>query len=106
MDFRPGCPVAECCRLGRRGFGVKKELKSSFGPEGAAPKCPSRLGGLEITGSRVHDTPSEILSALSFFHFRRLVGSVSHNVGLAGFEDGLRLPRKEASMSETNSCGP
>ena len=55
MGFRPGCPVAECCRLGRRGFGVEKQLKSSFGPEGAAPKCPSRLGGLEIAGSRVDD---------------------------------------------------
>jgi hypothetical protein len=88
MGFRLGCPVAECCRLGRGVFGVEKQLKSTFGPEGVAPQCPSRLGGLEIAGSRVDDTPSELLSVLSLFHLRRLVGSVSHVVGLAGFEDG------------------
>jgi hypothetical protein len=56
MGFCPGCPVAECCRIGRGGFGVEKELKSSFGPEGGAPKCPSRLGGLEIAASEKDST--------------------------------------------------
>ena len=92
MGFRLGCPVAECCRLRHKGFGVKRQLKSTFSPEGAAPKCPSRLGGLEIAGFRVDDTPSEILSILSLFHLHQLVGSVIHVVGLAGFEDRLRLP--------------
>ncbi len=52
------------------------------------------------------DTPSEILSILSLFHLHQLVGSVIHVVGLAGFEEGLKLPRQEASLSETSSHGP
>jgi hypothetical protein len=106
MGFRLGHPLAEGCRLGRGGFGGEKQLKSSFDPEGTAPKCPSRLGGLEIAGSPVDDIPSGILWVFSLCHLGRRVGGVSHVVGRAGIGVGRKLLRREASVSETISRGP
>ncbi len=50
-----------------------------------APKCPSRLSGLEIPGSRVDGIPGGILSLFLLGDLGLAVGSVSHAVGSAGF---------------------
>jgi hypothetical protein len=80
-DFRPGRLGAGCCTLGLVGSRGEKKRGSSFDPSGTAPKCPSRLGGLKIAGSRADGIPGGILLVFLLGHLGLAVGGVSSVVG-------------------------
>jgi hypothetical protein len=55
----------------------RETAKIKFRSGRTAAKCPGRLGGLEIAGSRVDDTQDGILSVFFAGSFRSVGGRVS-----------------------------
>jgi hypothetical protein len=81
--FLPGTSGNRVLQTGPPRFQGEKQRESNFDWGGTTLKCPSRLGGLEITGSRVDGIPVEILQVFFLVHLGLAVGGVSRDIGWA-----------------------